>query len=229
MSNLHRIIATAAIAAASTSALADGFSNFDSLTEGFLGSTFSDGGITFFGLNNDSGVNPDGSNFGPGDYGTDFIIEDASFAVADFPSFLSGPNALSFGTSFIPGGNLSINVTSTFSMTTGSVENSADMDLVYYENGPWGGIHLNLYAMLDGNVVGQDTIVISDLGGRDNPVGGHLSISGVSFDTLVFNAEYANGTSTAFAGIVDNVNIVPAPGAASMLGLAGVALIRRRR
>lgn len=227
--NRHHIIASVAIAALSTGALADGFTNFDSLTEGFMGSSFTDGGITFFGLNNDSGINPDGSNFGPGDYGTNFIIENATLAVNDFPAYLSGPNALSFGNAFVPGDNLSINIVSTFSMTTGSIANAADMDLVYYENGPWGGIHLNLYAMLAGSVVGQDTIVISDLGGRDNPVGGHLSISGVSFDTLVFNAQFANGTSTAFAGIVDNVRIVPAPGAASLLSLAGVVLTRRRR
>ncbi|GAB4385541.1 MAG: hypothetical protein Kow0022_11800 [Phycisphaerales bacterium] len=227
--NRHHIIASVAIAALSSAALADGFTNFDSLTEGFMGSSFTDGGITFFDLNNDTGINPDGSSFGPGDYGTDFIIENATLAVNDFPAYLSGPNALSFGTAFVPGDNLSINVVSTFSMTTGSIANAADMDLVYYENGPWGGIHLNLYALLNGSIVGQDTIVISDLGGRDNPVGGHLSISGVSFDTLVFNAQFANGTSTAFAGIVDNVRIVPAPGAASLLSLAGVVLTRRRR
>lgn len=224
-----RLPAAIVVAAISSQAFAGGFTNFDSLTEGFVGSTLTDGGISFFNLNNDSGVNPDGSNFGPGDYGTDFIIENATLAVNDFPAFLSGPNALSFGTAFVPGDNLSINIVSTFSMSTGSVENAADMDLVYYENGPWGGIELNLYAMLNGSVVGQDSITISDLGGRDNPTGGHLSISGVNFDTLVFNAEYSNGTSTCFAGIFDNVSIVPAPGAASVLGLAGMVLARRRR
>lgn len=227
--NRTRTLATLVVAASSSAALAGGFTSFDSLAEGFVGPTFSDGGITFFDLNNNSGINPDGSNFGPGDYGTDFIIENATFAVNDFPGFLSGPNALSFGSAFVPGDNLSINILSTFSMTTGQVENSADLDLVYYENGPWGGIELHLRALLNGSIVGEDVIVISDLGGRDNPTGAHMSISGVDFDTLVFTAEFANGTATAFAGIFDNVNIVPAPGGAVLLALGGLTLSRRRR
>ncbi|KAA0214634.1 MAG: hypothetical protein DYG94_08220 [Leptolyngbya sp. PLA3] len=226
---MTRTLAFLAVAFAGSAAQAGGFTNFDSLAEGFVGPMLTDGGITFFDLNNNSGVNPDGSNFGPGDYGTDFIIENATFAVNDFPGFLSGPNALSFGTAFMPGDNLSINILSTFSMTTGQVENAADMDLVYYENGPWGGIQLHLRALLNGSVVGEDLITISDLGGRDNPTGAHMSISGVDFDTLVFTAEFADGTATAFAGIFDNVSIVPAPGSALLVGLGGLGLLRRRR
>lgn len=228
MTRTH-MLATLALAVSSSAALAGGFTSFDSLVEGFVGPTLTDGGITFFNLNNNSGINPDGSNFGPGEYGTDFVIENATFAVNDFPGFLSGPNALSFGQSFMPGDNLSINILSTFSMTTGQVENAADMDLVYYENGPWGGIQLHLRALLNGSVVGEDVIVISDLGGRDNPTGAHMSVSGFDFDTLVFTAEFANGTATAFAGIFDNVRIVPAPGGAMLLGLGGLVLSRRRR
>lgn len=226
---MTRVLTTLAVAGISTAALAGGFTSFDSLAEGFIGPAFTDGGITFFNLNNNSGINPDGSNFGPGEYGTDFIIENATFAVNDFPGFLSGPNALSFGHAFMPGDNLSINILSTFSMTTGRVENSADLDLVYYENGPWGGIQLHLRALLNGSVVGEDVIVISDLGGRDNPTGAHMSIAGVNFDTLVFTAEFANGTATAFAGIVDNVRLVPTPGSAMLLGFGGLGLLRRRR
>jgi hypothetical protein len=224
-----RLLSIVAATTVAGQALAGGFSNFDSQTEGVIGPSFTDGGITYFDLNNDSGINPDGSAFVPGEYGTDFIIENATLAVNDFPGFLSGPNALSFGHSFVPGDNLSINILSTFSMTTGQIENSADMDFVYYENGPWGAIELHLYAMLAGSVVGEDVVVISDLGGRDNAAGGHFSISGVNFDTLVFNAKFADGTSTAFAGIFDNVSIVPAPGSLAILSIGCVGLTRRRR
>lgn len=222
-------IAIALVALSSGLAVAGGYTGFENLSEGFAGASFSDGGIAFFGMNNDSGLNPDGSTYGPGEYGTDFIIENATLAINDFPGTLSGTNVLSWGTSFIGGDNLSINILSTFSMTTGQLETAASLDLLYFENGPWGGITIEMLAMRDGMLVNSDSILISDLGGRDNLIGDQLSVSGIAFDTLTINARFDDGTSTVFAGLIDNVSITPAPGTAGLLLMAGAGVMRRRR
>jgi len=223
------ILTLGVITGSAMSALAGGFTGFEGLTEGVAGDTFSHGGITFYNLNNDSGINPDGSNFGPGDYGTNFIIENATLAVNDFPGTLSGTNALSWGNAFVPGDSLSINIVSTLSMTTGQQETDASFNILYFENGPWGGITIELLAMLNGDVVNSDSILISDLGGRDNLIGDMLSVNGVAFDSLTLNARFDDGTSTAFAGLIDNVTITPAPGTVGVLLLAGTGIVRRRR
>jgi len=212
----------------STSVLAGGFTGFEDPREGFMGDSFSDGGITFFGMNTNSGLNPDGSLFKPGEYGTDFIVENATLAINDYPDTLSGSNALSFGTNYIAGDNLSINIVSNFSMTTNSIETDGSFDLLYFENGPWGGITIELLATLGGEIVNSDSIVISDLGGRDSLIGDRLSVSGVAFDTLSVNARFDDGTSTVFAGLVDNVSITPAPSTLAVM-LAGTMIVRRRR
>ncbi len=217
------------IGLASGAALAGGSSGFEGFAEGFYGDSFSAGGINFYGLNSVSGMNVDGSNFEPGDYGTDFIVENAGLAIADFPDFLSGQNALSTGRAFVPGVSLSVNIFSDFSMSTGSVENAASMNLIYYENGPWGGIRVNFDAMRNGQVVASDSFEISDLGGRDNLIGRTLSVSGVEFDEVRLHATLADGTATAMTGLFDNVVITPAPGAGAILALGGLGLSRRRR
>jgi hypothetical protein len=229
MIQTHSTLAIGLISMSAGLALAGGYTGFENLSEGFAGSSFSDGGITFFDMNNDSGLNPDGSNYGPGEYGTDFIIENATLAINDFPGTLSGTNVLSWGTSFIAGDNLSINILSTFSMTTGQLETDASLDLLYFENGPWGGITIEMLAMRDGLLVNSDSILISDLGGRDNLIGDQLSVSGVAFDTLTINARFDDGTSTVFAGLIDNVSITPAPGTAGLLIAAGAGTLPRRR
>ncbi len=226
----QKLSVLAALSLLSASALGGGYTGFESLSEGVSGPSFTDGGITFFGLNNDSGINPDGSLFGPGEYGTDFLVENATLAINDFPDTLGGSNALSWGQpwAWIPGENLSINIVSTFSMTTNSIETDGSLDLLYFENGPWGGITIELLATLGGEVVNSDSIVISDLGGRDGLFGDQLSVSGVAFDTLTVNARFDDGTSTAFAGLVDNVSITPAPSSLAVM-LAGTVIVRRRR
>ncbi len=222
-------IAAITLASLGSIAFAGGYTGFETPREGFAGSSFTDGGITFYDLNNDSGLNPDGTTYGPGDYGTDFISPNATLAINDYPDVLSGSHALSWGTSFIAGDNLSINIVSTFSMTTDSIETDASMDLLYFENGPWGGITIELLAMLGGEIVNTDSILISDLGGRDGLIGDRLSVTGVEFDSLTVNARYADGTSTVFAGLLDNVTITPAPGTVGLLALAGTGIVRRRR
>ncbi len=225
---MRGIITGLAVAALAGAASAD-IANFDSDTEGFKGDTFTSGGITFFDLNTVSGLNPDGSNFVPGEYGTDLIVERAVALFNDFPGAVSSPNVLGFGTAFVPGDNLSINIFSTVSMTNGSVQDSASLDLIYFENGPWGAIEVFFDAMLGGSVVASDMLTVSDLGGRDNVTTAHLSIDGVQFDELRLYAQFGDGTNTVIAGVVDNVSITPAPGTAALLALGGLAGVRRRR
>ncbi len=215
------------LAAASGSASAQ-FANFDNETEGFKGPSFSSGGLTFYSVNNNSGVNPDGSNFNPGDYGQEVIIENATLAYNDFPSVLSPFNALSFGSSFVPGDSLTINLVSEVYITNNASATAASLDLVHYENGPWGGLMVHLDALDRGSVVATDSFTISDLGGRDNPIGSHLSVSGATFDTVRLHVTMPDGTPSVFASIVDNVNFVPAP-ASSMLLVGGAMALRRRR
>lgn len=205
------------------------FANFDADTEGFKGLSFTSGGITFFDANNVSGFYPDGEAFGPTDNGNDLIVENALFAANDFPAFLSAKNALTFGTAFIPGDNVSLGALATVSMTTGKVENSVELDMVYYENGPWGGIEVVMEALMDGSVVGSTSFFVSnnDPTGRDNPAGIHLSLDGVNFDTVRVFARL-QGEYTTIRALFDNVSIVPSPGAAVLLGIGAIAARRRR-
>lgn len=227
--NKGTLIAQALIPTLLASSTLAGLADFESAPEGFAGETFVDGGITFSQLNDVSGINPDGSSFVPGEYGRQFIVENATLAINDFPGILGGTNALSFGNSFIAGDNLSINILSSFHMSTGQIENSASLDMLMFENGPWGGIVISLDALLGGSVVATDSFTISDLGGRDNLVGKALSIDGVNFDSLQLSARMSDGTYTAFAGLVDNVSITPTPGATGLLAMGSLIGLRRRR
>jgi len=227
--NIPSLTMRSLVIASMTGTASAGIADFESQPEGFAGESFTDGGITFSSLNDVSGTNPDGSDFVEGEYGRQFIVEDATLAINDFPGVLGGSNALSFGTAFIAGPNLSINILSSFHMATGNVENFATLSMLMFENGPWGGITISLDATLDGNLVGSDSFVISDLGGRDNLVGQNLTIDGVNFDSLQLSARYDDGTYTAFAGLVDNVTITPTPGTASVLAATALLGTRRRR
>eukprot|EP00913_Durusdinium_trenchii_P006353 g5965.t1 len=225
MKALMTALALGALAGGAGANVAD----FDSDTEGFKGTSFTSGGITFFDLNTHAGMNVDGSSFVAGEYGTDLIVERALPLIADFPGQASSPNVLGWGSAFVPGDNLTVNIFSDVAFTTGSVENFVSLDMFYYENGPWGGIELHLDAMLGGSVVASDGFTIANGGGRDNITSAALSISGVSFDELRLYATLSDGTFTAMTGVLDNVTITPAPSGVALLGLGGLALVRRRR
>lgn len=205
------------------------FANFDSETEGFKGPVFVSGGITFFDANNVSGFYPDGEPFDADDNGTDLIIENATFAADDFPTYLSHKNALTFGRAFIPGDNVSLGALATVSMTTGAVVPGVTLDMVFYENGPWGGIEVVLEGLSGGSVIGSTSFIVagSDPNGRDNPAGIHLSLGGGGFDAFRLSA-HLHGEYTTIRALVDNVSFVPAPGAMALLVAAGLGLRRRR-
>lgn len=223
-----RTIAFAAlVGAAATPALAQ-FADFDNETEGFLGISYNTGGINFYEANNVNGFYPDGTPFDPAELGTDLIIERSGVVWNDFPGFVSFPNTLTFGKAFIPGDNVTIGPLATLSMSATGSFTAGSLDIIYYENGPWGGIEVTLEALNRGSVVGSSSFFVADGGGRDNPAAMHMSVAAPSFDTMRLTATL-NGDYTTVRALVDNVGFVPAPGVLSVAGLGLLAAARRRR
>lgn len=224
------------IARATVLVLAAGFSvgasaqsaNFDLETEGFHGPSFTSGGITFFDSNNVSGFYPDGQPFTPETLGTDLIVEDSTVAMGDFAEYLSAPNTLTFGNAYIPGSNLSLGALATVSITAGVVRTNATFDILYYENGPWGGIEVRLEALRNGAVVASNSFIVPGSDGRDNPAAQHMAIGGVEFDTLRLSS-HLNGDYTTLRAVIDNVVMVPAPGVMGFAAAVGLVQMRRRR
>lgn len=222
---------TAAIAAPAFAQLS--VSTYDALSEGFYGNTFWHNGVTYTQVNNVHGVFPDGGTFEPGGgvegLGDTIMVENAAVFFTDFPGWGSPNNVLTFGSSYIPGPNLSLGALSTVTMLLDSISNFASLEMGFYENGPWGGISFHLDAFMGDLLVASDSFVISDLGGRDNAAIGMLSVGGAEFDSLRLYAMFGDE----FSGprlIMDNltINAVPAPGALALLGLGGLAARRRR-
>lgn len=219
---------TIVVAAGICAGAAGQSANFDMDTEGFQGPSFASGGITFFDSNNVSGFYPDGQPFTPETLGTDLIVEDSTVAVGDFAEYLSAPNTLTFGNAYIPGSNLSLGALATVSMTAGVVRTNATFDILYYENGPWGGIEVRLEALRNGAVVASNSFIVPGSDGRDNPAAQHMAIGGVEFDTLRLSS-HLNGDYTTLRAVIDNVVMVPAPGTAGLLAMAGLVAARRKR
>lgn len=225
---MFKMMTIAAIVGAGAAPSLAQFADFDNEIEGFLGSSYNSGGINFFEANNVNGFYPDGQPFTPDELGTDFIIERSVVVWNDFPDYVSFPNTLTFGKSYVPGDNVSLGPLATASMSAVGSFTSGSLDLIYYENGPWGGIEVTLDALSRGAVVGSTSFLVADGGGRDNPAALHLSVNAPSFDTMRIYATL-NGEYTTLRALVDNVALVPAPGVPALFGLAALAAGRRRR
>jgi hypothetical protein len=182
---------------------------YDDLGEGFIGESFTHEGITYRDCNGIGGVFPDGSSFVPADVGNLFIVENATIFWKEFPDFGSSPNTLTFGTSYVPGDNLSIGALVQATMELETPARAASVDLGYYENGPWGGIEIHLDALSGDTVVGSDMLTVSSGGDRDNPAVATLAIDDVEFDTLRLYATW-QGQPTAPRVMIDNLRLVPA-------------------
>jgi hypothetical protein len=210
--NTMRYLAAGAAIALAPAALAQS-ANFDAETEGFKGPDFTSTGVRFFNCNNVNGFypGPEHEPFTPQDLGTDLIVENATVVEADFPDAISVPNTLTFGLAYIPGENVSLGPLAAVSVQPaagGSIAQAA-FDIVYYENGPWGGIVVTVDALQNGQVVGTTSFTVSDLGGRDNPVAQHLTVSAPGFDTVRITSRL-NGDYTTLRALIDNVVLTPA-------------------
>tara|TARA_R110000744_G_scaffold107638_1_gene204151 strand:- start:1234 stop:1932 length:699 start_codon:yes stop_codon:yes gene_type:complete len=209
-------------------------STYDDLAEAFYGDSFNYDGVTYYDVNNVDGVFPSGDTFEAGGgingLGTTVIVENAAVLYNDFPTWGSANNALTFGTSFVTGNNVSLGALSTVSMALDNNADFASVEIAYYENGPWGGIQYHLEAYLDGALVDSDFFSISDLGGRDNIAFNTLTVEGGVFDSMRLFATFGEDYSGPRA-LLDNltINTVPAPGSIAVLLGAGGFIGRRRR
>jgi len=208
-------------------------STYDDLTEDFYGESFHYNGVTYSDVNNVAGVFPNGDSFdddGIFGLGHEVIVENATLLYNDFPGWGSANNALTFGTTYVVGDNLSLGALSTVTMTLDEVADFASLEIAYYENGPWGGIQYHLDGLMGGSVVASDSFTISDRGGRDNLAFATLSVDGAQFDSLHLYATFGSDYSGPRA-LIDNltINSVPAPSAMALLGLGAMGATRRRR
>jgi hypothetical protein len=191
-----RILALAALlsplALAAPSMGVVGVTTYEEFTEQFLGGSFTHNGVTYHSCNNVGGVFPDGSTFTPEDIGFNFIIENSTYLFNDYPNWGSPNNTLTFGTAYVVGDNLSLGAFARAAMDLETPSNYVGFDMVFYENGPWGGIVFHCDVLRNGVVVGTDSLTIADGGGRDNIAFGRLEVSGVEFDQVKIYATYGD-------------------------------------
>ena len=178
--------------------------NFDDLTMGSVGKSFTDGGITFSNLNTAGGPS------------RSFAIQVGS----DGASF-SPPNYLVFGI-YSPQPGLLLGRFGSMDITFAGEATTVSLD-VFARMGITGENFLTLQGLNAGGVVASDTVIISYWYPYDGP----LSVSG-DFDSvrLVASGQYSQGT--VMLG-VDNVSvtIIPEPKTVGLL-CVGVPLLCRR-
>ena len=183
-------------------------STYDDLTEGFLDTTFDYNDVHYHDVNGIGGVFPDGSTFTPADVGDLLIIEDATFLYQDFPDFGSSPNTLTFGSAFVNGSNFSIGALVRVTMDLAQPASAANVDLAFYENGPWGGIVIHLDALDGDTVVASNSLTIANGGDRDNVTTTNLGVEAATFDSLKLYATYED-QPTAPRIMIDNLAVTP--------------------
>lgn len=195
-------------------------SHYDDLTEGGKGTSFQYNGVTYREVNEVHGYwpGPEHEPFVPGSWlkgglGNEFIIEDSTYLLNDFPNFASSPNMMTFGAGelVIAGGNLNIGPLASAWLDLDEVATAANVKLAYYENGPWGGISIHLDAYRNGVKVGGTllTITSNDPNGRDNVTTNALSLGGAEFDSLHLYSQL-DGEFTAPRVMIDDLRLTPA-------------------
>ena len=182
---------------------------YDDLDEGFLGQSHHHQGVTWYGVNGIGGVFPDGSTFVPADVGDELVVEHAAMLYADFPSFGSAPNALTFGTAYVDGDSFSIGPLVRATADLDQPARVLALDLAYYENGPWGGITLHLDGYSGGVLVASDELTIAAGGERDNVAVARFSIEADAIDSFTLRATW-NDQPTAPRVMIDNLALTPA-------------------
>lgn len=184
---------------------------FDSFSEGFSETTITDGGVTFFDLDQRS----------PALLPYTFSIEGTT---EDYlGSFFSSPNYLAFG-GFAVGADASFGPFGSARITTGEVAESASLEVFSPLFSPSTNI-LTLEAFLNGNLVASNSVALADFEiiGTDTLLRQTFTVSGVTFDELRLVASGPEDDGVAFIGI-DNVrinNVASVPESTSALSVLG--------
>lgn len=185
-------------------------STYDDLAEGFYDPPFHYDGVTYREVNDIAGVFPTGETFTPDIVGTTAVVERAVTFFPDYPGIGSAPNLLTFGPAYVNGDNFSIGPLARATMDLDDVADGVKMTLVYYQNGPWGGIELHLDAYRSGVLVGSDQLRIDDSNpGRDDMTTTAFEIGGVEFDQLKLYATW-QGQPSAPRVMIDDLTLVRA-------------------
>lgn len=179
---------------------------FDSFSEGFSGTTITDGGITFFDLD---------ERLSPKQLAYTFSIE--STTASQLGSSFSAPNYLTTE-GFVPGPYVSFGRFGSARITTGKVEQAASLEVFSQQPFFPSNNILTLEASLDGNLVASNSAALADFDvvGTSSLLHETLAVSGVAFDELRLVASGPDDDGVAFIGI-DNVRVVPEP--TSVLGI----------
>jgi hypothetical protein len=175
---------------------------FDTLTEGVIATTFTEGGITFQNLENDIG-GPIGTN--------SFICEQADGDLSGQPGF-SAPNCLGGAVGYSPGAGGAYTRVKSYEMTTGQINTLGRLEL--WDGGIQGNT-ITLEAYLGGTLVNSQTIVTTFAFGAHYT----MQVSGVPFDLLRLQGGGTQQNGCMFI-LVDNVHISGSPttGTALCLG-----------
>lgn len=183
---------------------------FDSLPEGTTRTTLTDGGITFFDL--DQRLT---------DAIPSFTIESTTSEL--FGSSFSAPNYLSFS-GFVEGEGFSFGRFGSTRITTGTTATSASLDL--FSLFPPSNNSLTLEALLGETVVASTSVALSEFEpiDEDGLVQQTLAIADVTFDQLRLVASGPDDDGIAFFGI-DNVRIDEAASVPESVSIAGILAI----
>lgn len=131
---------------------AEAVASFDDLDEGFGATSFTDGGITFFGLHRRL----------PGGGESPFAIDRADDDLGGFPGF-TPPNALGFG-GYSPGGGVAYTRVGSFGMSTRLRRTNASLELFVFDSSDTDGNTVALQALRNGQIVASDSVTLSGFG-----------------------------------------------------------------
>ena len=203
---LHRLTAASAalVAVSALPVHANGHANFDTFTEGILGATIVDGGITFTNLDVGFGTAPN-----------DYICEDGAAGLTQFAGF-TAPNALGFS-ALVPGPQVAYSSVLSFELSTGQIEDHVSMD--FYVAGGSGANAVVFEAWMGTTFVGSTSFALPSTIFFQKV---STSWSGVAFDRLVVRGSGPTGPDR-FLALVDNVDVTgpvppPPPGVAFCAG-----------
>ncbi len=192
--------------------------NFDSLPEGFTGSTLTDGGITF-------------SDYNP--YLADEVLPLRFYIEAlgqqyDAGPYITRPNYLT-ALSYVAGPGWSFSRFGSANISFETEACQASMLVLYPQGVPVPNNVLELQALLNGEVVASNVLRFTYPPSR--PLGSsQLTVSAERFDSLRLVASGPDDTGFVVIGI-DNVTIMPTPEPCTLLllGLGTAAAVRKKR